>query len=88
MVLFPNVKVVLLMGDVAIRAFDQIARHIGQKPVIPAAPTYKIRKQEFFFGGRRVLPSYLQVGPSVGIEKGKRKIIAEDIALGLRLAAN
>jgi hypothetical protein len=33
-----------------------------------------------------VLPSYLQAGPSFFIEKSKRRMIAEDIAAGLRLA--
>jgi uracil-DNA glycosylase len=85
--LFPNVKVVLLMGDVAIKAINEIARRAGQPRVIPAGSTYKIRGGEFTFQGKRALPSYLQAGPSFLIEKSKRKMIAEDIATALRLAA-
>jgi uracil-DNA glycosylase len=83
--LFPNATVWLLMGDVAIKAVNEIARRAGDKRVIPAAPTYKIRGGEFSFQGKRVLPSYLQAGPSFFIEKSKRKMIAEDIAAALRL---
>ena len=85
--LFPNATVWLLMGDVAIKAVNDIAKRAGEKRVIPAAPTYKIRGGEFSFQGKRVLPSYLQAGPSFFIEKSKRKMIAEDIAEALRLVS-
>ena len=82
--LFPNVKVYLLMGDVAIKAFNLVARRSGGGRVIPAGSTYKIRKDEFYFKGRRVFPSYLQAGPSFFIEKSKRRMIAEDITQALK----
>jgi uracil-DNA glycosylase len=85
--LFPNVKVLLLMGDVAIKAVNEIARRTGQPRVIPAGSTYKIRGGEFTFQGKRTLPSYLQAGPSFFIEKSKRKMIAQDIATAVRLSA-
>ena len=84
--LFPNVKVLMLMGDAAIKALNFIARRGGQKRVIPAGSTYKIRGGKFTFNGVRALPSYLQAGPSFFIEKSKRRMIAEDIAAGMRLA--
>ena len=83
--LFPNVKVFMLMGDVAIKALNYIARRAGEKRVIPAGSTYRIRGQEYLFRGRRAFPSYLQAGPSFFIEKSKRRMIAEDIAAALRL---
>jgi uracil-DNA glycosylase len=83
--LFPNVKALLLMGDVAIKALNFIAQRAGEARVIPAVSTYKLRGQKFEFQGKRVFPSYLQAGPSFFIEKGKRKMIAEDIAAALRL---
>ena len=83
--LFPNVNVLMLMGDVAIKAINYIARRVGEKRVIPAGSTYKMRKQKYFFRGMRVFPSYLQAGPSFFIEKSKRRMIAEDIAAALRL---
>ena len=83
--LFPNIKVFMLMGDVAIKAINDIARRAGEKRVIPAGSTYKIRGQEYLFRGRRAFPSYLQAGPSFFIEKSKRKMIAEDITNALSL---
>ncbi len=83
--LFPDVKVFMLMGDVAIKAVNEIARRNGEKRVIPAGSTYKIRGQEYYFRGRRVFPSYLQAGPSFFIEKSKRRMIAEDIREALEL---
>ena len=83
--LFPNIKVFMLMGDVAIKAINDIARRAGEKRVIPAGSTYKIRGQEYFFRGRRAFPSYLQAGPSFFIEKSKRRMIAEDIKKAMEL---
>jgi uracil-DNA glycosylase len=82
--LFPNVETYLLMGDVAIKAVNTIAKRLGQPRVVPAGSTYKIRGGSFTFQGRRALPSYTQAGPSFFIEKSKRKMIAEDIALALK----
>ncbi|MEW6404926.1 MAG: uracil-DNA glycosylase [Chloroflexota bacterium] len=83
--IFPDVRVFMLMGDVAIKAVNFIARRAGQGRVIPAGSTYKIRGGEFYFQGVRAFPSYLQVGPSFDIEKSKRRMIAEDIAAALNL---
>ena len=83
--LFPNVQVFMLMGDVAIRAVNYIAKRNGEERVIPPGSTYKLRGPEYFFQGRRALPSYLQAGPSFFIEKSKRRMIAEDIATALSL---
>lgn len=78
--LFPNVKAYLLMGDVAIKAINYIAKREIADRAIPAGSTYKIRGGEYHFRGKRAFPSYLQVGPSFGIEKSKQRMIAEDIA--------
>ena len=84
--LFPNVKELMLMGDVAIKSLNYIAQRAGEKRVIPAGSTYKLRKQEYFWRGKRVFPSYLQAGPSFFIEQSKRRMIAEDIAAAMKLA--
>lgn len=81
--LFPNVRAYLLMGDVAIKAVNAIAKRAGQGQAIPTGSTYKIRGGSFHFRGSPAFPSYLQVGPSFNIEKSKRKMIAEDIAAAL-----
>ncbi len=83
--LFPNVKVLMLMGDVAIKSLNCIAQRAGEKRVIPAGSTYKLRRQEHSWRGKRVFPSYLQAGPSFFIEQSKRRMIAEDIATAMKL---
>jgi hypothetical protein len=86
MALFLNVKTYLLMGNVAIKAFNAVAKRQGEPQVIPAGSTYKIRGGEFIYRGKRVFPSYLQAGPSFGIEKSKQRMIAEDIAAAMKIA--
>jgi uracil-DNA glycosylase len=83
--LFPNVKVYLLMGDVAIKSVNLIARRCGQPRPIPAGATYKIRGGEFTFRGSRALPSYVQAGPAFFVEKSKRRMIGEDIKEALEI---
>ena len=83
--LFPNVQAFMLMGDVAIKAINYVARRASEGRVIPAGSTYKIRGKEYSFRGTRAFPSYLQAGPSFFIEKSKRRMIAEDIAAALSL---
>jgi uracil-DNA glycosylase len=84
--LFPNLKAFLLMGDVAIKSINAIARHQGEPRVIPAGSIYKIRGGDFSFHGIPAFPSYLQAGPSYGIEKSKQRMIAQDIAHALQVA--
>jgi uracil-DNA glycosylase len=85
LVLFPTVQVYLLMGDVAIKGLNYIAKRQGEGRVIPAGSTYKIRDAVYNYRQARVFPSYLQAGPSFFIEKSKRQMIAEDIAAALQL---
>jgi uracil-DNA glycosylase len=77
--LFPNLTAIALMGDVAIKSLNQIARQANEGAVIPAGSTYKLRSGQYSWRGRRVYPSYLQAGPAFFIEKSKRRMIAEDI---------
>ncbi len=86
LLLFPQAKVLMLMGDVAIKAVNYIAQRAGEKRVIPAGSTYKLRGGNYSFRGMRVFPSYLQAGPSFFIEKSKRRMIAEDIASALQMS--
>lgn len=78
--LFPAVRVILLMGDVAIKALNYIAKRREMSRVIPPGSTYKIRGETYYFGDVRIYPSYVQAGPSFFIEKSKRRMVAEDIA--------
>lgn len=81
----PNLRVVVLMGDVAIKAINAVARQRQQGPVIPSGSTYKRRHGEYYFGGVRVLPSYLPTGKSYLIERSKREMVAEDLRIAFGL---
>ena len=84
--LFLRTAAILLMGDVAVRALNEIARRNREPRPVPAGATYRIRGGDFRFRGARVFPSYLQAGPAFYIEKSKRRMIAEDIAAAMRHA--
>ena len=77
--LFPNLKAVMLMGDVAKKAFNMITKARTKKNVIPSKPTGWIRQYEYFWGELRVFPSYIMTGKNLLIEKGKCDTISEDI---------
>lgn len=79
--LFPNVKVIMLMGDVAKKAFNMITRKAVNKNIIPAVSTYKQRGSEIFHGNIRIMPSYIMTGGNILIEKSKFEMAAEDIAI-------
>ena len=81
--LFPRTRAILLMGDVAIRTVNAIAKGAGEPRPIPSGPTWKQRGGDFRFRGARLFPSYLQAGPAFFIEKVKRRMIAEDIAAAM-----
>ena len=83
--LFPNVKVIMLMGDFAIKAINYFSKRQTGKKVIPSGSTYKIRGNEYFFGNIRVFPSYLQAGPAFFIEQSKRRMIKEDLKHAIKL---
>jgi uracil-DNA glycosylase len=77
--LFQNVRVFLLMGDVAIKMMNVFWKQQTGKRVIPAGPTYKIRGEVHYAGDKRVFPSYTPAGKNFLIEKSKRRMVAEDI---------
>lgn len=83
--MFPNLKVIMLMGDVAKKAFNRIAKKATKKHIVPSTATYKIRSSEFCYGSIRVMPSYIMTGGNLLIEKSKMVMTAEDIATMLTI---
>ncbi len=79
--LFPNLKVIMLMGDVAKKAFNMITKKRTKKNIIPAISTYKLRGSEIYYGDIRIMPSYIMTGGNILIEKSKFEMAAEDIAI-------
>lgn len=83
--LFPNVKVIMLMGDVAKKAFNMITKKATKKNVVPAVSTYKLRSSELYYGKIRVMPSYIMTGGNILIEKSKFEMASQDIAVMARI---
>ena len=83
--LFPNIKVIMLMGDVAKKAFNMITKKSTKKNAIPAVSTYKLRNSEIYYKGIRVMPSYIMTGGNILIEKSKVTMATEDIAAMLEI---
>lgn len=78
--LFPNLKVIMLMGDVAKKAFNMITKKATKKNAVPAVSTYKLRNSELYYGNIRIIPSYIMTGGNILIEKSKFEMASEDIA--------
>ncbi len=83
--LFPNIKVIMLMGDVAKKAFNMISRKTIKKNVIPSISTYKLRNTEISYNSVRILPSYIMTGQNILIEKSKFEMASEDISIMYQL---
>lgn len=83
--LFPNLKVIMLMGDVAKKAFNTISKKESGKNAVPSISTYKLRNTEIFYKGIRIIPSYIMTGQNILIEKSKFEMVAEDIATMYKL---
>jgi len=80
--LFPNLMLIMLMGDVAIKMANMISKAKTKKTACPSGSTGRRRhwnNEEFYWGGARVFPSYIMTGKNLLIEPFKRDTIAEDI---------
>lgn len=76
---FKNLKVIMLMGDVAQKSFDYIIKRKIKSNPIPKGSTYKIRKEEYFYNDILLIPSYIITGKNILIEKSKMEMVIEDI---------
>ena len=83
--LFPNTKVIMLMGDVAKKAFNMITKKSTKKNAVPAVSTYKLQNSEIYYNGIRIMPSYIMTGGNILIEKSKVAMATEDIATMLKI---
>ena len=77
--LFPNAKVIMLMGDVAKKAFNMICKKATKKNAVPSISTYKLRNTEIFYNGIRIMSSYIMTGQNILIEKSKFEMASKDI---------
>ena len=83
--LFPNTKVIMLMGDVAKKAFNMLTKKATGKNAVPSTSTYKLRTTELYYETIRIIPSYIITGGNILIEKSKAQMASQDITTMLRL---
>lgn len=83
--LFPNVQVIMLMGDVAKKALNRITKKQLHRHVIPAISTYKLRNTPLYYKNVRIFPSYIMTGKNIMIEKSKVEMASQDIAAMLAM---
>ena len=86
--LFPSLKVIMLMGDVAKKSFNMITKARTKKNIIPSKPTGGIRMNEYYWDSIRVFPTYIMTGKNLLIEKGKCETISEDIRRMIEVIGN
>ena len=82
---FINKRVIMLMGDFAIKSMNYIWKRKFNERIIPIGSTYKIRKGIYESKGIRFFPSYTQTGESFGLEKSKISMMKEDVALAMKI---
>jgi uracil-DNA glycosylase len=82
---FKNIKVIMLMGDFAIKAINYVWKRKYNERIIPAGSTYKIRGGIYESNGIRFFPSYTQTGDSFGLEKSKVEMITQDIKKAMEI---
>lgn len=83
--LFPNTKVIMLMGDVAKKAFNMLTKKATGKNAVPSTSTYKLRTTELYYETIRIIPSYIITGGNILIEKSKAQMASQDITTMLHL---
>jgi hypothetical protein len=84
--MFPNVRAILLMGNTAIKAINEIARRRFGEQVIPTGSAYAVKGHEYLFGEIRLFPSYPASGRNLSVEGDRHEIIAIDIRNAVEVA--
>ena len=82
---FSDKKVIMLMGDFAIKAINYIWKRKYNEKVIPTGSTYRIRNGVYESYGVRFFPTYTQTGDSFGLEKSKVEMIKDDIGKAMKI---
>ena len=82
---FKNKRIIMLMGDFAIKAINYIWKRKYNEKIIPAGSTYKIRNGVYESNGVRFFPSYTQTGDSFGLEKSKVEMIKEYVGKAIEI---
>lgn len=84
--LFPNLRSILLMGNTAIKAINEIATNRDGAAAIPTGSAYKVKSYEYLLGEISLFPSYPESGRNLSVEGTRQEIIAVDIRNALEVA--
>jgi hypothetical protein len=84
--MFPNIRSILLMGDTAIRAINEIAERRYGFPAIPTGSAHKVKGHEYRLGDISLFPSYPQTGRDISVENDHQEVIAVDIRNAIAIA--
>jgi hypothetical protein len=84
--MFPNVRSILLMGNTAIKAINQIALRRTGEPAIPTGSAYSVKSREYHLGDISLFPSYPTSGKNLSVEGDRQDVIAVDIRNAIEVA--
>ncbi len=84
--MFPNLRSILLMGNTAIKAINEIAVRLQGDLVIPNGSSYKVKGHEYHLGDISLFPSYPETGRNLSVEGDRHEIIAVDIRNAIEVA--
>jgi hypothetical protein len=77
----PQLRAIGLMGDVAIRCFNEMARPrwASARRLLPGDANYRMQGNRFFLGRIEVFPTYLHTSATFPLERAKQKALADDM---------
>ncbi len=84
--MFPNLKAILLMGNTAIKAINEIAKRRFGEPAIPTGSAYEVKAHEYRLGEISLFPSYPASGTNLSVEGDRGDVIAVDIRNAISVA--
>ena len=84
--MFPNVRSILLMGNTAIKAINEIAIRRTGEPAIPTGSAYTVKGHEYRLGDISLFPSYPTSGKNLSVELDRQDVIAVDIRNAIEVA--
>ncbi len=84
--MLPNLRSILLMGNTAIKALNEIAVRKHGAPAIPTGSAYKVKSHEYRLGQISLFPSYPESGQNLSVEGSRQEVIAVDIRNAIEVA--
>jgi uracil-DNA glycosylase len=84
--IFPNLRSILLMGNTAIKAINEIAERQYGAAAIPTGSAYKVKAHEYHLGEISLFPSYPESGRNLSVEGDRNEVIAVDIRNAIEVA--